>query len=79
MAKENKPASAYSKPHTMAGKSVSVVDETRAQSGAKRMTEINPSVAGISKGTGGATKTDGITIRGYGAATKGIKARGPMA
>ena len=25
------------------------------------------------------TKTDGITIRGTGAATKGVKARGPMA
>ena len=25
------------------------------------------------------TKTDGITMRGYGAATKGIKSRGPMA
>jgi len=24
-------------------------------------------------------KTDGITMRGYGAATKGIKSRGPMA
>jgi hypothetical protein len=24
-------------------------------------------------------KTDGITMRGYGAATKGIKCRGPMA
>jgi hypothetical protein len=26
-----------------------------------------------------APKTDGITMRGYGAATKGIKSRGPMA
>ena len=79
MAKENKPASAYSKPHTMAGKAVSVVDETRAESGAKRMTEINPSVGGISKGNYPETKTSGIKMRGAGAATKGVMARGPMA
>ena len=79
MAKENKPASAYSKPHTMAGKSVSVAAETRAESGAKRMTQINPSVGGISKGNYPETKTSGIKMRGAGAATKGVMSRGPMA
>ena len=62
----------------MAGKSVSVVDETRAESGAKRMTEINPSVGGISKGNYPETKTSGIKMRGAGAATKGTMCRGPM-
>lgn len=39
------------------------------------------SVANIdrSKGEHGAPKTSGIKIRGTGAATKGTKARGPMA
>jgi hypothetical protein len=42
------------------------------------MTEMNPSVGGISKGNYPATKTSGIKIRGTGAATKGVMARGPM-
>jgi hypothetical protein len=43
------------------------------------MDEMNISVAGTSKGNYKPTKTDGITMRGAGAATKGIKSRGPMA
>lgn len=46
--------------------------------GAKVMTEMNPSVAGISKGNYKETKTSGIKMRGAGAATKGIMCRGPM-
>ena len=42
------------------------------------MDELKISVAGISKGQLG-EKTDGIKIRGTGAATKGTMARGPMA
>jgi len=41
--------------------------------------ETNISVADISKGNTPATKTSGIKIRGTGAATKGLMARGPMA
>lgn len=78
MAKENKPASAYAKPHTMSGKEVKASD-LKYTAGAKVMTEMNPSVGGISKGNYKAEKTDGIKIRGTGAATKGVKARGPMA
>ena len=38
------------------------------------------SIGGISKSAGDEkTKTDGIKIRGTGAATKGVMARGPMA
>jgi hypothetical protein len=42
------------------------------------MNEMNVSLGGISKTLGKPTKTDGIKIRGTGAATKGVMARGPM-
>jgi len=77
--KEVGQASVYAKPHTMTGGSVTMADETRAESGAKRMTQINPSVGGISKGNYPETKTSGIKMRGAGAATKGVMSRGPMA
>lgn len=77
MGKEVGPASVYAVPHDMSGK------ETRpdlpVQTGAQRMAEMNPSVGGISKGNYKPTKTTGIKIRGTGAATKGVTARGPMA
>lgn len=47
--------------------------------GAKVVNEMNPSVAGISKGNYKETKTTGIKMRGAGAATKGTMCRGPMA
>lgn len=43
------------------------------------MTKLNISVGGISKGNYLPEEKDGIKIRGTGAATKGVKARGPMA
>lgn len=50
------------------------------KSGAKVMTEMNISVAGISKGNYQAdNKNPVVTMRGGGAATKGTKCRGPMA
>ena len=76
---ENKPASAYAAPHTMSGKKVTVAGAIKDTSGAKAMDEMNISVGNISKSTGKGTKTDGIKIRGTGAATKGTMARGPMA
>lgn len=45
----------------------------------REVDNLNPSAGLVSKGNFKATKTDGITMRGYGAATKGIKSRGPMA
>jgi hypothetical protein len=73
----NKPASAYDQPHTMSGKPVSgVLSQT---TGAKVMDEMNISVGKINKGNEKGTKLSGIKIRGTGAATKGIMARGPMA
>jgi hypothetical protein len=40
---------------------------------------LNPSAGLVGKRNYKPVKTDGVTMRGYGAATKGIKSRGPMA
>ena len=77
MAKENKPASAYAKPHTMSGKTVRA--NVTEESGASVMNRMNIGSGVISKGNYAAEKTSGIKIRGTGAATKGVMARGPMA
>ena len=76
MGKEVGPASVYAVPHNMSGKETKAVVPT--ETGAKRMTEINPSVGGISKGNYPTTKTSGIRMRGTGCATKGVMSRGPM-
>jgi len=45
-----------------------------------KLDTANMSVGAISKAAGNQPiKTDGIKIRGIGAATKGVMARGPMA
>mgnify|MGYP003343276158 CR=1 FL=1 len=77
MAKENKPASAYAKPHTMSGKDVTA--KAKVEEGKEVINDLNPSAGGVSKGNYKPIKTDGIKIRGTGAATKGVMARGPMA
>lgn len=70
MGKEVGPASLYAKPHTMSGKGAN-----RSQ-----LDDYDVSIGGISKSAGNEpTKTSGIKIRGTGAATKGVMARGPMA
>jgi hypothetical protein len=82
MGKEVGPASVYAKPHTMDGK---------AGTGAKKVQDPNnlsaeqmsprTVAARVSAGNPAAddVKTTGIKIRGTGAATKGVLARGPMA
>jgi hypothetical protein len=77
--KEVGPAEVYAEPHTMSGKKVTVAGAIKDTSGAKVMDSLDISVGGISKNLGKPTKTDGIKIRGTGAATKGVMARGPMA
>ena len=77
--KEVGPAEVYAEPHTMSGKKVTVAGAIKDTSGAKVMDALDISVGGISKNLGKPTKTDGIRIRGTGAATKGVMARGPMA
>ena len=72
MAKENKPAEAYASQGTDF--------KLTYTPGSKVMTELNISVAGISKGNYPADNKNPVTtMRGAGAATKGTKCRGPMA
>lgn len=86
--KEVGAASVYAEPHTMDGKKTSVAAQVKAQyqgvdPNTLKATAISPRTPGtyrVSAGDPGAdnTKTDGIKIRGTGAATKGVMARGPM-
>lgn len=76
--KEIGPASVYAEPHSMDGKKMKNLKDVVTKPG-NGVDKINMSVAGISKGNYAPEKTDGIKIRGTGAATKGLKARGPMA
>lgn len=78
MAKDNKPASAYA-ARGAEGMVPSKEPEYDRGTGAKVMDGLNISVGGLSKGNYLPEEKDGIKIRGTGAATKGVKARGPMA
>ena len=69
---ENKPAEAYAKPH---GEAFS----TPFTESVNAMDKLKISVGGIAKSQNTEVKTSGIKIRGTGAATKGVMARGPMA
>jgi hypothetical protein len=80
MAKNNLPASAYAKPHTMSGKSVTVAENPGKEPNRSKLDTYDISLGNISKSAGNEpTKTDGIKMRGAGAATKGFTSRGPMA
>jgi hypothetical protein len=86
--KEVGQAPVYAKPHTMTGKKVSVEGQVKAQyEGLDPNTlaakDMSPRIHGtyrVSAGDPAAAnvKGDGIKIRGTGAATKGVMARGPM-
>jgi hypothetical protein len=76
--KEVGPASTYAEPHTMDGKKVTTAQSAVTKPG-NGLDKANISVGGVSKGNYPETKTSGIKIRGTGAATKGVMARGPMA
>jgi hypothetical protein len=77
--KEVGPASVYAKPHTMTGKNVTVEANPGKGLNQSRADTVNMTVGNISKTDGGDVKTSGIKVRGTGAATKGLMARGPMA
>jgi hypothetical protein len=78
--KEVGSAEVYAEPHTMDGKA-GVDIKNSGYEGGNRMkaNDVNMSVGSIARNDYASAKTDGITIRGCGAATKGTKARGPMA
>ena len=67
----NKPAETYA--------SRGAKDKLSITSPRDEINELNPSAGMVSKGNYKPVKTDGIKIRGTGAATKGVMARGPMA
>jgi hypothetical protein len=85
MGKEVGEAKVYAKPHDMKGKVVDYKepsttkrdpntlssDQVTPKTGAARVSAGNPNRDDV--------KTTGIKIRGTGAATKGVMARGPMA
>ena len=80
MAKNNLPASSYAKPHTMSGKGVTVVENPGKEPNRSKAENLDISVGAVSKSAGDEkVKTDGIKMRGFGAATKGTMCRGPMA
>ena len=78
--KEVGPASVYAAPHTMSGKASGIEANPGKQPNRSKLDTSDVSVGQYSKSAGNKpTKTDGIKIRGTGAATKGLMARGPMA
>lgn len=83
--KEVGPASTYAAPHTMSGKKMAKApDEFGTNPGfppnRSKLDTLDPSVGHLSKSAGNEPiKTDGIKMRGAGAATKGFMSRGPMA
>lgn len=74
MAKNNKPASAY------AGRAKEGLSDLAAKTNRSKLDTYDVSIGSIDKSAGSEpVKTSGIKVRGTGAATKGLMARGPMA
>jgi hypothetical protein len=80
MGKEVGDASVYAVPHTMTGKEVKASTNPGKEPNRSKLDTYDMSVGAVSKSAGEKpTKTSGIKVRGTGAATKGLMARGPMA
>jgi len=80
MGKEVGDAAVYATPHTMTGKEVKASTNPGKEPNRSKMDTLDMSVGAFSRSAGDEpTKTTGIKIRGTGAATKGLMARGPMA
>jgi hypothetical protein len=80
MGKEVGDAKVYAKPHTMSGKEVKASTNPGKEPNRSKLDTYDMSVGAVSKSAGEKpTKTSGIKVRGTGAATKGLMARGPMA
>jgi hypothetical protein len=74
MATNNKPASAY------VGRAKEGLSQLASRPNKSKLDEYDVSIGAISKSAGDEpTKTNGIKMRGTGAATKGVMSRGPMA
>ena len=77
MGKEVGSASTYAAPHNMQGKAVKISANPGKPSEISSTTTMKMSVGNYNNGQS-ETKTSGIKMRGTGAATKGLMARGPM-
>jgi hypothetical protein len=64
----------------MDGKAMSIASNPGKEPNRSKLETYDVSIGAISKSAGNEpVKTDGIKIRGTGAATKGLMARGPLA
>jgi len=78
--KEVGSAAVYAKPHTMGGEAMKISSTPGKEPNRSKLDSLDVSVGNISKSAGDEKiKTDGIKMRGTGAATKGLMSRGPMA
>jgi hypothetical protein len=77
--KEVGPASVYAEPHNMKGKKTPMEQNPGSGPDHSNVDTVNLSVGNHTKRVNNTVKTSGIKIRGTGAATKGVMARGPMA
>ena len=77
--KEVGPASTYAEPHEMTGADMNIDAHIKAHNAKDSMAEVRMSVDGYKNKPYAEPKTTGIKVRGTGAATKGLMARGPMA
>jgi len=78
MGKEVGDAATYAAPHKMNGKPLVMSENPGKDSSISSLNTMRMSVGVINNGQN-ETKTSGIKVRGTGAATKGLMARGPMA
>ena len=78
MGKEVGDAATYAAPHKMNGKPLVMSTNPGKDSSISSLNTMRMSVGVINNGEN-PTKTSGIKVRGTGAATKGLMARGPMA
>ena len=78
MGKEVGDAATYAAPHKMNGKPLVMSENPGKDSSISSLNTMRMSVGVINNGEN-PTKTSGIKVRGTGAATKGVMARGPMA
>jgi hypothetical protein len=78
MGKEVGDAATYAAPHKMNGKALVMSTNPGKDSSISSLNTLIMSVGVINNGEN-PTKTSGIKVRGTGAATKGVMARGPMA
>jgi len=78
--KEVGQANVYAPPHTMDGKAMKGSSNPGKEPNRSQLDTADISLGAYSKSAGNEPiKTTGIKVRGTGAATKGLMARGPMA